>query len=96
MNKPNYSVNLFSETSEILENFLKLFYKNGAKLNNKLSYEKYFENPIEMIELISTVIDNNEKFNIGVWISIDKNIFINITESNLDKIIRYLFERYPN
>ena len=48
-----------------------------------------------MIEIISTIIDNNDKYKIGIWISIDKNIFINITELNLNKIIKYLFERYP-
>ena len=95
MSKINYSVNLFSESSKDLENFLNFFYKNNIKLNQKLSYEEFFENPIDMIELISTIIDNNDKFNIGIWISIDKDIFINITENNLDKIIRYLFERYP-
>lgn len=96
MSKINYSVNLFSESSEDLEKFLSLFYKSDIKLNQNLSYEEFFENPIQMVELISTVIDNNERFNIGIWISIDKDIFINITENNLDKIIRYLLERYPN
>lgn len=95
MNKINYSVNLFSESSKDLEKFLSLFYKNTINLNQSLMYEVFYENPIEMIELISTAIDNNDKFNIGIWISIDKDIFINITENNLDKIIRYLFERYP-
>ena len=95
MNKINYSVNLFSESSKDLEKFLSLFYKHTINLNQSLMYEVFYENPIEMIELISTAIDNNDKFNIGIWISIDKDIFINITENNLDKIIRYLFERYP-
>ena len=96
MSKINYSVNLFSESSLNLENFLNLFYKSDIKLKQNLSYEEFFENPVDMIELISTIIDNNEKFNIGIWINIDKNIYINITENNLDKIIRYLLERYPN
>lgn len=96
MNKIKYSVNLFSESNKDLKKFLDLFYKNNINLEDNLSYEENFENPVEMIELISTVIDNNDKFNIGVWISIDKDIFINVTESNLEKIIRYLLERYPN
>ena len=64
-------------------------------MDNDFSFEKSFENPIDMVELISTLIDNNEKFDAGIWISLDKNIYINITDFNLDKIIRYLFERYP-
>jgi len=49
-----------------------------------------------MIPIISTLIDNNDKFNIGIWITLDSDIYINITENNLDKIIKYIFERYPN
>ncbi len=96
MSNINYRVNLFSESTKSLEKFLNLFYSKKIKLNKELAYEESFENPIEMIELISTIIDNNDKFDIGIWISIDKNLFINVTESNLDKIIRYLLERYPN
>ncbi len=95
MIKINYTVNLFSENSNNLKNFLKSFYQNDIKLEDEYFFEKNFENPIDMIELISTLIDNNEKFNTAVWISLDKNIYINITDYNLDKIIRYLFERYP-
>ena len=95
MIKINYTVNLFSENSNNLRKFLTLFYQNEIKLEDDYFFEKKFENPIDMIELISTLIDNNEKFNTGIWISLDKNIYINITDYNLDKIIRYLFERYP-
>ena len=90
-----YSVNLFSESPENMKKFLEQFY-NCNIANMDFSYEKSFQNPVDMIELISTLIDNNDKFNIGIWINIDKDIFINITENNLDKVIRYLFERYPN
>ncbi len=95
MIKIDYSVNLFSENSEKLKQFLKSFYGSEINLDNDFSFEKSFENPIDMVELISTLIDNNEKFDAGIWISLDKNIYINITDFNLDKIIRYLFERYP-
>lgn len=95
MKVPIYSVNLFSESNTDLEKFLKLFYKNNVNLDGNLKYETNYQNPIEMIELISTAIDNSDKFKLGIWISIDKDVFINVSEKNLDKIIRYLFERYP-
>jgi hypothetical protein len=91
-----YSANLFTENSEDLKKFLKLFYDKDINLENNLKFEINFENPVDMIELISTLTDNNEKYNIGLWISIDSNIYINITELNLDKIIKYILERYPN
>ena len=61
---------------------------------NKESLEKFLKRFYgENFNL--SIADNNDKYDLGVWISIDKNIFINITELNLDKIIRYLYERYP-
>lgn len=95
MEKINYSVNLFSESKEDLEKFLKSFYKSDKELSEDLTYEEKYENPVDMIELISTIIDNNDRFHIGTWITIDKNIFINITENNLDRVVKYLIERYP-
>ena len=93
MIKINYC--LFSENSNELQKFLESFYQTKIKLEDEFYFEKNFENPIDMIELISTLIDNSEKYSAGIWISLDKDIFINITDYNLDKIIRYLFERYP-
>ncbi|MCI8309956.1 MAG: hypothetical protein HFJ45_07300 [Clostridia bacterium] len=90
-----YSANLFTENSKNLNDFLNKFYEKEIKLNENLKFEAEFENPVDMIELISTLIDNNEKFNIGIWISIDPDLYINITEQNLDKVIKYIFERYP-
>ena len=89
-----YTLNLFSENKENLNEFLEKFYNNDLKIKEP-KFEKYFDSPIDMIEIISTLVDNNEKYKIGIWITFDKNIFINITDQNLDKIIRYLFERYP-
>ena len=89
-----YTLNIFAEDKNNLEQFLNCFYNSNLKLDYS-KFQKNFENPIDMIEIISTLIDNNEKYPFGIWVSIDKDIFINISENNLDKIIRYLFERYP-
>ena len=48
-----------------------------------------------MADMIGVFIENNEKFDITMWVSIDKGLFINITENNADKVIRYLYERFP-
>lgn len=60
-----------------------------------LEWQKKYQNPLEMADIIGTFIENNDKFKINMWISIDKNIFINVNSNNADKIIRYLYERYP-
>lgn len=90
-----YELNLFSEDKNNLIKFLTKFYNTDFNDIKEPKFEKTFDSPIDMIDIISTIVDNNDKYNIGIWISFDKNIFINITNQNLDKVIKYLFERYP-
>ena len=91
-------VNLYSDKKGEINRFLKSFYNNDKNYlnNDDLSkWEKNFDNPVEISDIIGIFIENNEDFKINMWVSFDKNIFINITENNADKIIRYIFERYP-
>lgn len=91
-------INLYSETSGEIKKFLELFFDNSKnfEIQNDLFWEISYENPINMIELVSCFIDNKENFKINIWISIDDGIFINVTEQNLDEIIKYIYERFPN
>jgi hypothetical protein len=90
----NTIVSLYSQTNQEIANFLKSF-NNINVDNNLLEWKKEFENPIEIADIIGVFIDNNEKYKINMWISLDKGFFLNVTEHNADQIIRYLFERYP-
>lgn len=89
-------VTLYSDKNGEIKKFLDMFYNSSCLSNEKdLKWEKKFDNPVEISDIIGTFIDNNDKFKINMWVSFDKNIFINITENNADKIIRYIFERFP-
>lgn len=89
------SVNLYSENSRELEKFLSSFYNTTFDIENNLNWEHKYENPIEIADIIGTYIDNSDDFKIMMWICLDKGVYIHITEDNADKIIRYLYERYP-
>ena len=39
--------------------------------------------------------ENINSFSLIMWITLDKNIFIKVSPSNSNDIIKYLFERYP-
>ena len=91
MTKP--SLNLYSKDKNEISNFLERFYN---KKFNKSIVNISFDNPLEMVDLISTLIDNNDQYNISAWINLDEDIFIKISNSNLDEIIKYLYERYPS
>lgn len=89
------SVNLYSENSKELENFLSSFYNSSFDINNDLKWQHIYENPIEITEIIGAYVDNIDDFKIMMWVSLDKGLYINVTEENADNLIRYLYERYP-
>ena len=91
MKKP--TLNLYCKDQNELSSFLERFYN---KKFEKSIENITFDNPIEMVDLISAIIDNNDKYNISAWINLDEDIFKKISNSNLDDIIKYLYERYPN
>lgn len=89
------TINFYSEIKGEIKKFLELYYSKNLNIENDLCYKKKFENPIDMIDIISCFIDNSDKFNISLWISLDKNVYIRLNNSNLNTIIKYIYERYP-
>lgn len=88
-------VSLYSDKHSEIKKFLTSFYNNEICIENDLKWEYCFKNPIESADIIGVFIENNDRFKINMWVSLDDGFFVNITEHNADKIIRYLFERYP-
>ena len=88
-------VNLYSMQENEIKKFLDKYYERNVEIQDNLEWSKAYDNPIEIADIIGIFIDNSEHFNITMWISLDKGLYININNYNSDKIIRYLFERYP-
>lgn len=92
----NTIINLYSTKKNEIKKFLENYYDKNIEIkNDDLEWKKEFDNPIEMAEIMGTFIDNSDKYEINMWISLDSGVLINVTEYNLDDIIRYLYERYP-
>lgn len=89
------SVSLYSNKKGELNNFLSRFYNTDLEIYDNLKWEKKYANPLELAEIIGIFIDNLDNYNITMWISLDKDVFISISEDNADDIIKYLYERYP-
>ncbi len=89
------SVNLYSQKKGELNRFLSHFYHTNLNIENSLHWEKKYANPIELAEIIGTFIDNCDDYTLTMWISLDKNVFVHVTEQNADDIIKYLYERFP-
>jgi len=84
---------LFSGKSDEINNFLNKFYSTKSDHSDSTSWQKEFPNPVEITEFIAAFTDNS--FDLTMWVSLDKDVFIKISPSNSDYIIKYLFERYP-
>ena len=88
-------VKLQSQKNDEINKFLSKYYNTDVNIKSCTSWKKEYKNPIEISDIIGVFIDNLNSFDISMWICLDKNIFINITNSNANEIIKYLFERYP-
>lgn len=89
-------IKLYSDKNGEILRFLNRFELNHLhSLPDDLLWQKEYDNPIEMVDLISALTENQEDYKINMWVSLDKDLLINITPNNADDVIRYLYERYP-
>lgn len=93
-------IKLYSNNNGEIDRFLNRFYLATEEIlkkidSNTLELEIDFENPIEMSDMIGAFIENKDDFKINMWICIDEDVLINVTTSNSDDIIKYLYERFP-
>ena len=89
------TVKLTSTQKGEINKFLSKFYATNLNISEELKWTKEYKNPIEISDIIGAYVDNLDSFNIHMWINLDKDIFIKITDSNANDVIKYLFERYP-
>ncbi len=91
----NAIVDLYSSRKNDISIFLNNFYNDNVCNKKTMSWEKTFDNPVEMADIIGVFVDNNDKYSINMWISLDSDFFLNVTDNNVNQIIKYLYERYP-
>ena len=89
------SVRLQSKKKGELNKFLSKFYDTNLNIKNELKWENKYKNPVEISDLIGVFIDNINKYSLTMWVHLDPDIYIKITDKNANSVIRYLFERYP-
>lgn len=88
-------VNLYSTKQGEISKFLSRYFEKTVQIENDLKWEKKYSNSIEIADIIGTFIDNNDQYQINMWISLDDGAYLNVTDDNADEIIRYLYERFP-
>ena len=51
--------------------FLRKYFNETCDIENKKVWEKEYENPVEMADLIGIYIENNDKYHFNMWVSLD-------------------------
>ena len=88
-------ITLYSNKTGEFNKFLSRFYNTNLDIENSLKWEKESANPVELAEIIGIFVDNSDDYVLNMWLSLDKDVFVNVTSENADSIIRYLYERFP-
>ena len=90
------TVTLYSTKVGEIEKFLNRFLENSNyEISDKLKWVKKYENSVELADIIGIFVDNIDSYSINMWVSVDKNVLINVTVNNANDIIKYLYERFP-
>lgn len=89
------TLNFYSEKNGEIKKFLEQYYSKNLNLKNNLICKIEYDNPVEMIDLISCFVDNKQKFNINLWLCLDEDVYICVSDNNINNLIKYIYERYP-
>jgi hypothetical protein len=88
-------LNLASNDEGSLKFFLDSYFEKDSKLDNDvIEWVNVFNKPLEAIDMMTAAMDNKEKFNIILRISIDPELFVDVNHDNLDDIIKYMLFRF--
>lgn len=89
------TINFYSEKNGEIKKFLEQYYSKNLNLKDNLICKIEYDNPVEMIDIISCFIDNNQKYQINLWICLDTDVYICVSDQNINNLIKYIYERYP-
>lgn len=89
----NVTVTLLAKKPSELGRFLNTYFqKDIIYQEGAFGWSCFYNTPAETIGIISTLIDNSEKYNIEVILNLNKVGMIKVTEKNIESIIKlFLF-----
>jgi len=86
------SVNLWSHKIGEIKRFLEKYYEKEIDMDEDVNHWMYIYNkPLEAVDLISVVMDNNHKYQISMCIQVDEGDVHFVTAENHNDIIRGIF-----
>jgi len=89
------TVNLWSQKAGELKRFLDSFYNSEGTVDNDAERWIYVcRKPLDAVDFISALIDNNDKFQIGMGININEETMHPVTIENHNDIIKGMFQLF--
>jgi len=89
------TINLSSENASVLKRFLDSYFEKDSHIDDDVSaWMNVFNKPLEAIDLITSVIDNSDTFDIQLGICMDAGILVEVNHQNVNEIIKFMLFRY--
>lgn len=91
------TVNLWSRKNGEIKRFLESYFEKEIQLDENTGEWIYtYNKPLEAVDMISAVIDNQDKYQIALCIQVDEGQLHHITVENHNAIIKDIFLLYYN
>lgn len=89
------TVNLWSDKTGEIKRFLERYYQKDINMDEDVDQWIYVYNkPMEAIDLISTVMDNKDKYSLSICIQVDSFDIHPVTNENHNDIIKGIIYLY--
>ena len=89
------TITLLSQKPSELNEFLNTYFDKEIDVTDEaFMWSCIYQEPLASVSLISTLIDNNEKYKIEALISIEHIDSIKVSEENINDLIKLLYFRY--
>ena len=83
------TVNMWSDKNGEIKRFLESFHNKDNMIEDDVKKYIYtYRKPVQAVDIISALLDNNEKFQIGMFIELSDGDEYHITSKNHNSVIR--------
>ncbi len=85
------TVSLITNKRNELNRFLSTYYEKNMNIKNEaFKWSLHCDSPFECLNLVTTAIDNNDKYNMQVLVSLPElDTFIN--DDNINAFVKYIY-----
>ena len=89
------SVNLWSRKEGEIKRFLDSYYEKDVKMDSDVGHWIYvYSKPLDAIDIMSALTDNNDEYQISMCIQIDKGDVHSVTPENHNDILKGILFLY--